>query len=110
MGRGAFGTEVVATVAVALVLALAGCAGGSSPPPPGPPHSLDELRSQIRELMDSRLTEFGASPSQIACVDRAIETSSATEIGHRILQGRVGPGERKHTPERAAGSLGKGCF
>ena len=109
VSRGATSKGVLATVIVVTIFAFAGCGGGSSSPA-GSSHSLAKLRSQIRPIMNTRLTKFGASPSQIACVDRVIETSTATEIGRRLTQGDVERPQRKKTPKQVAGALAGDCF
>lgn len=118
MGRGATTTGVVAIGAVAVLLALTAC-GGSSSTPPSRPHTLSEIRSEIRKSLDPKLTELGASPRQIACVDRTVETSSATKIGRFLLRSAVGGGGpirgdksevSGETPKSFAGAFGKGCF
>jgi hypothetical protein len=108
--RGATSNGIATAALLLAVLLLAGCGGGLSSVPSGRPHSTGELRSKIEHIMDRRLAKFGASATEIACVDRVIETSSPAAIGRRLTEGDVERPHRKKTPKQVAGALGGNCF
>jgi uncharacterized lipoprotein YajG len=101
---------IVAAVMVVALLTLAGCGGGSSFGEPAPPRSLAEARAMVRQSVDSKMAKSGASPRQIACVDRHVEAMTARQFAHRLVEPAIVGPDGRQTPQSIAGALGKGCF